>query len=104
MVAIEAHQSNGRIERVTRMIRDGLCKLCGGLLEDKINRIVDKYNETYHAGIKFSPIEAIEESRREAVIENSREGAYAKRVKQFIQHEIRKGDKIRFTMKDEEKD
>lgn len=61
MVVIKAHRSNGRIERAIHTIRHGLGKVRNMPLEDKVEKIIHKYNMTYHAGIKCSFIEALEE-------------------------------------------
>ena len=48
VVSVEAHRSNGRVERAIRTIREGVLKAEGKTLEDKLRYTVRKYNETYH--------------------------------------------------------
>lgn len=70
MVGIEAHKSNRRVEKVVRTIRDGVRKLGDAMnLEEKIPVITEKYNRTYHIGIKCSSKEALEETPFEAMIQ-----------------------------------
>ncbi|KAM0677238.1 hypothetical protein COBT_004241, partial [Conglomerata obtusa] len=68
-VAVESQNSNGRIERVIRTIREGLLKA-----EDKILQnlafTVGKYNETYHEAIKMTPKEAASKNNEELFLAN----------------------------------
>lgn len=55
LVSVEDHESNGRVERSIRTIRDGIFKLGTALsVEEKLHKIIEQYNKTYHIGIKCS--------------------------------------------------
>jgi transposase InsO family protein len=60
------HQSNGRIERVNRTIRNA-CRKTNGPLIIKLKDIVDNYNNMTHRGIGMSPNEAIKPENYELV-------------------------------------
>ena len=60
------HQSNGRIERANRTLRNA-CKKTPGLLKVKLKRIVENYNNVLHRGIGMSPNEALKEENHERV-------------------------------------
>ncbi|KAI5151864.1 hypothetical protein ENBRE01_2444 [Enteropsectra breve] len=64
------HESNGRIERANRTIRDAL-KRVKGADKIKLGKIIDKYNNIKRRGIGMSPVEAKNEENREQVIKNS---------------------------------
>jgi hypothetical protein len=48
------HQSNGRVERVNRTIREAIKKTPGNV-KTKCKRIIDNYNNTCHRGLGMSP-------------------------------------------------
>jgi hypothetical protein len=53
------HESNGRIERFNKTILDGLRKGClKGLLQVRLNHILEQYHNTYHEGLGMTPYEA----------------------------------------------
>lgn len=58
LVGVESHRSNGRVERVIRTLRESLLKAGEGLLKDKLENVIIKYNHTYHSAIKCTPEEA----------------------------------------------
>lgn len=63
--------------------------------------ITEKYNKTYHIGIKWSPKEALEKARFETVIQNSDSSTYRKRFGKIKKYEeYTEGDKIRICMRD----
>lgn len=49
-------------------------------LKNKISKITDQYNQTYHMGIKCTPEEALE-ANFNAYVENSKDGKYHTRFK-----------------------
>lgn len=54
--SLESHQSNGRVERVIRTIRDALVKIeRGQAVEDKLKEIEQGYNDRQHRGVGCSP-------------------------------------------------
>lgn len=71
------HQSNGRVERVNRTLRDSL-KRTKGLTKVVLKKIIENYNNTYHRGIKMTPNEACLEKNYEKVLE-----AEIKYIKEF---------------------
>lgn len=93
------HESNGRIERLNRTIRNALAK------KRKINNKVVKdtietYNEQVHRAIKMSPKEAMEEKNWEMVMNNAQK--YAKEFKEINLQQYEKNDKViikNFTIK-----
>lgn len=80
-VNVESHRSNGRVERLIGIIREGLVKQREDTLEERIIRIVNVYNGMYHSAIGCTPIEAMVNETGNVRIENSPEGKYAKRFK-----------------------
>lgn len=102
VVGIEDHRSNGRVDRVIRTIRDGVVKLGGDMsLKRKIEVITEKYNRMYHVGIKCFPLEAIKESRWEAVVNNTSEGSFSKRFNSSLNNENHvKGDGVMVCKRD----
>lgn len=59
-VGVEAHRSNGRIERAIKSIKEALWKRDEQLtnIEHKLSDIISQYNETFHRSIKCTPNEA----------------------------------------------
>lgn len=94
LVSVESHQSNGRVERAIRTIRDGLVKNKVGSIEERLERIVEGYNETYHEGIKCTPEEAWN-NQEKAMIQNSRQGEYSKRFMQKEPEKFIEGQQVR---------
>lgn len=80
-VAVESHNSNGRIERVIRTVREGLLKAEGKILQEKLEFTVGKYNETYHEAIKMTPKEAASMNNEELYLANSKFGKNATKYK-----------------------
>ena len=60
------HESNGRIERANRTIRNAL-KKTKGPLKIKLHRALAVYNNSIHRGIGMSPIEARKEQNFRSV-------------------------------------
>jgi transposase-like protein len=54
------HQSNGRVERINRTIREA-CKKTKGSLKRKLVKIVENYNNLVHRGVGMTPAEALKE-------------------------------------------
>lgn len=52
LVSVESHQSNGRVERAIRIIREELAKNKEGHLGERLKGTFETYNESYHEGIK----------------------------------------------------
>lgn len=100
LVSVESHKSNGRVERVIRSLRDGLSKIKGGTQESNLNRLVQVYNNTYHAGIKMTPIEAFADESGIASIENSKEGNYWKQFRKTRREKFRCGDQVLITQRE----
>lgn len=94
-ISVESHRSNGRVERVIRTIRDGLLKAGDGTIEDKVKMVVEKYNRTYHAGIKLSPEEAIRKQNEVGLmLINSKCGKYAERFKKYKREQFVVGQQV----------
>jgi len=71
LVGVEAHRSNGRVERVIRTLREGLVKNKEGEFEERLKNVVGKYNWTYHSAIRCSPREAWEDKSGVAQVQNN---------------------------------
>lgn len=93
-VSVESHQSNGRVERMIRTLREGLCKIKTGNTTEKLENICKVYNGTYHSAIKCSPIEAWRDISGIASLENTVEGNYFMRFKSHAREKFKKGDRI----------
>lgn len=60
------HESNGRVERVNRTLRESLKKNKGSL-KIILDQVVENYNNTSHRGIGTTPKEALKPENRETV-------------------------------------
>src|SRR5699024_9702056 len=60
------HQSNGRVERANRTLRNGLRKTSGPI-KKSLKNLIENYNNIKHRGIKMTPTEALDEKNWEAV-------------------------------------
>ncbi|WUR04686.1 endonuclease [Vairimorpha necatrix] len=78
-VSIEAHRSNGRVERVIGTLRKSIAKIEGKTFEERVMKSIEIYNLSYHSGIKYTPVEAVQGTTGKIMIENGPEGTYAKR-------------------------
>ncbi|KAF9749464.1 hypothetical protein NGRA_3472 [Nosema granulosis] len=67
-ISVEAHGSNGRIERAIRTIRESVFKLGDVVIESVVERAVIMYNETYHSGLKCIPNEEFKEGNKDVEI------------------------------------
>ena len=94
-VSVELYKSNGRVESVIGMIREGLMKSGEDKLEDKMSRLVGAYNETYHSEIKCTLKEAWKDERGMAAWQNRPDGEYAKKFRRGYRETFKVGDKIR---------
>ncbi|KAI5182287.1 hypothetical protein PAEPH01_2882 [Pancytospora epiphaga] len=60
MIRTNYHQSNGRIERFNRTLREYIRKMDKNKkLEEHIERAIDIYNRTLHSGIRVTPVEEL---------------------------------------------
>jgi hypothetical protein len=57
-IGVESHKSDGRVERAIRTLREGPAMDKSGTLEERVGRIEERYNNTYHTAIKRMPNEA----------------------------------------------
>ncbi|KRH93495.1 putative ltr retrotransposon [Pseudoloma neurophilia] len=96
-IGIEAHRSNGRVERVIRTISDVVVKLGDDMsLNEKMEIITDKYNLTYNIRMKCSSLEALIETKWETVVNNTAEGPYSKRFgNRMNESKYQKGNAVR---------
>jgi phosphoribosylformylglycinamidine (FGAM) synthase-like enzyme len=104
MVSVESHRSNGRVERVIGTLREGLVKIKGNTLEERVEEITRAYNNTYHSGIRCTPREAWKDETNIAMIENNREGKYIKQFKKTKREKFKIGDRIRIAKKENVKE
>lgn len=93
MVSVESHNSNGRIERVIRTIREGMMKNGDPYSRDKLDNVIGSYNNSFHKGLGMSPLEAIEKVT-ETIVNNSRYGKYAEAFRRRKRYRFQKGQKV----------
>ena len=98
-VSLEAHRSNGRVERAIRTIREGLIKSKGDL-NTKLTKLVQDDNNTYHSAIRCTPAEAWNDSTGIAQIENSKQGKYAKRFVVRDREKFVPGQEVRIAQRE----
>jgi hypothetical protein len=55
-------------------LREGLAKDKGGTLEERVGRIEERYNNTYHTTIKCMPNEAWDDNNEIVSMENEPKG------------------------------
>ncbi|KAI5145376.1 hypothetical protein NEPAR06_2421, partial [Nematocida parisii] len=93
-ISIEAHNSNGRVERFIRTIRDDLAKLDRKReLKDRLREIELSYNNRYHSGIRMTPEKAT--MNQEAISERNRaDGEYAKTFKFREREKFYEGEQV----------
>ena len=80
-VSIEAHTSNGRVERAIRTIREALVKLDKDrTIKERLKEVGMSYNNTWHAGIKTTAYKAFDKEEEVSQI-NRDDSKYAKTFK-----------------------
>ena len=94
-VSVEAHRSNGRIERVIGTLRESILKSEKETFREKVMSSIERYNRSYHTGIKRTPIEALEDKTGHVMIENSPQGNYGKKFKKTKREKFEKGQTVR---------
>lgn len=88
------HESNGRIERANRTIREAIKKGNDSVRID-IAKVLESYNETIHRGIGMRPNEAMEIENREKVLENQlKYKTEVEKLKEKIER-LNPGDEVR---------
>lgn len=87
------HESNGRVERVNRTIREAI-KKTSGTLKKSLGKIVEAYNNSIHRGIGISPKEALNKDNYEKVREHQKN--YAKEFGEFKRkkNHLKEGQKV----------
>ncbi|KAF9756190.1 Transposon Tf2-9 polyprotein, partial [Nosema granulosis] len=99
-VSIESHRSNGRVERVIGTLREAIIKSDGEDFEQKVNKSVWRYNNSYHVGLGCTPIEALQDETGHVRIENGPEGVYSKRFIARKREKFHKGQIVRVAKKE----
>ena len=94
-LSLESHRINGRINRTIRTIRDGILKSKKESFTDKVYEAIEKYNLSFHAGLKCILVEAVDDKTGTVMIENNSQGSYAKRFKQWYRQQFIKHEKVR---------
>ncbi|KAI5191018.1 hypothetical protein NECID01_1248 [Nematocida sp. AWRm77] len=93
-VGIEAHTSNGKVERLIRTIRERLEKLdVKRPLKERLAEIEIIYNNTWHSAIKMTPIKAWEDEE-EATQANREDGTYANTFKYKEREQFYEGEQV----------
>src|SRR5699024_405417 len=95
IVSVESHRSNGRVERLIGTIREGMMKESELSLKEKIKKIMNSYNRTYHSGIGCTPEEAWDNESGDMVLKNDQYSTYAKQFKMGHREKFEIGDKVR---------
>ncbi|KAI5179860.1 hypothetical protein PAEPH01_2701, partial [Pancytospora epiphaga] len=103
LTSIEKHNSNGRVERVIRTIRDFLVKskeIKDIKVRVRVKKIGEVYNKTYHKGIEMFPNEAKEDKTEKIQLMNSEDGKHADRFNKRKREKFTIGNKIRISEKE----
>lgn len=100
VVAVEAHRSNGRVERVIGTIKEALLKVEAVDLEEKVHKIVSKYNDTYHSAIGCTPLEAWTKDNEKVMIENSEGGKYVNKFRSGYREKFEVNSQVRIAQKE----
>lgn len=100
-ISVEKHQSNGRIERFHRTLWQLLRKKIANEknkyknLEHILQELIQKYNNTYHSGIKSTPNEAkTNPDKMELKKMNSHESEYAKKFNPLYRECFELGERV----------
>lgn len=94
LVSPYAHESNGRIERFNLTLQDGIRKL-KGTLKSRINTFLKSYNNTYHSGIKLTPIEAnLDENLKFVKLMNLKNNEYTNRFGKSKREKFNVGEQV----------
>jgi hypothetical protein len=75
-IGVESHKDNGRVGRAIRTLREGVAKDKSDILEERVGRIEERYNNTYHTGTKCAHKKAWDGNSEIASGENGPEGNY----------------------------
>lgn len=94
-VSIESHRSNGRVEQNIGTIREGLMKDTNDTLEERVRRITEPYNNTYHSGIKCTPNEVWLDGIGHVMLQNSLEIKYTGKFKKRYSESFEIGVQVR---------
>lgn len=99
------HQSNGRIERANRTVREAL-KHARGPTKKVLANVIASYNKTYHRGIGMSPDEALNPSLRNTVIANQEKYGkeFEKKYSEYSKFEVNDTVIIKKEIKDTKMD
>jgi hypothetical protein len=81
------HQSNGRVERAIRTVRNGLRKIKGNI-KNVLSKVVKAYNNTIHRGIMMSPNEAFRQENWNKILD------FQKKYIQEFERKERKFEKL----------
>ncbi len=90
-VGLEAHRSNGIIERGIRTIREAVAKQVEGNLDEKIEKAINSYNNSLHTAIKCTPMEAWRDQSMDVCIENDESGEHARYFKKGFREKFEPG-------------
>ncbi|ELQ74545.1 LTR Retrotransposon [Trachipleistophora hominis] len=102
--SVESHKSNGRVERVIRTVREAIEKMELNEMGKAIKEVEDRYNKTYHAGIKCTPEEAWKDITGIAAVENSKDGRYNKQFKKRKREKFAEGQQVIVAQKENLRD
>ncbi|KAI5193332.1 hypothetical protein NEMIN01_2480, partial [Nematocida minor] len=94
-ISVEAHTSNGRVERLIRTIREAIVKLDRRReFKERMKEIEMSYNSTWHSAIKMTPNRAWE-NEEEASERNKKDSKYGKTFKHQEREKFYEGEQIK---------
>ncbi len=99
-ISIESHRSNGRVERVIGTLREAILKSSLETFEEKVRESIEKYNNSYHCGIRCTPLEALGDETGHVMIENGPEGRYSRRFIARKRENFVRGQLVRVSKKE----
>ncbi|ELQ74306.1 hypothetical protein, Retrotransposon [Trachipleistophora hominis] len=102
--SVESHKNNGCVERVIRTVREAIEKMGVNEMGKTIKEVEDRYNKTYHAGIKCTLEEAWKDITGIAAVENSKDRRYNKLFKKRKREKIAGGQQVIVTQKENLRD
>lgn len=101
-ISVEKHNSNGRVERVIRTVRDMLAKTkeIKITMQDKLRLIEQAYNNSFHKEIGRTPEEAWNKNDERLKQINSKKGNYGKTFKKRKREVFIVGQQVRIANKE----
>lgn len=77
-----------------------MAKNTEGSIKERVYKIMEAYNNTYHSGIKCTPTEARKSKNEDILWENSSESLYAKQFKRRYRDTYNENQKVRIAKRE----